>query len=291
MPTAELVTTSTSDGLRLHGALLHSEERIARPSSPQAVIYLHGAGANFYASAPFDALDGPLLAAGLAVLRANNRGHDTISSAGGGRLPQGAAYETVDDCRHDLEAWRRLLRERGFERIAVVGHSLGALKAVHAAAYESRFQFTSIVAVSPPRLSCKLFLASVQGPTFADSLAEAQSLVANDRPLELMRIRFPIPLLISAASFLDKYGPAERYDLLRAAPAAATPTRYVFGSRELTGSPAFAGTPSALEEMSPPAPHDVRVVEGASHFYAEAEAPLAGLVVEWLTTDHAEAAP
>ena len=41
----------------------------------------------------------------------------------------GAAYETVDDCRHDVTAWVEFLKSCGHKRIILIGHSLGGLDA------------------------------------------------------------------------------------------------------------------------------------------------------------------
>ena len=47
---------------------------------------------------------------GLAVLSVNTRGHDSVfgASLGNVRRRFGAAYETVDDCCHDIAAWIEL---------------------------------------------------------------------------------------------------------------------------------------------------------------------------------------
>lgn len=53
----------------------------------------------------------------------NNRGHDTIYGADvkGEIKPQGAAYEIVDDCRYDWDAWIGFAAAQGFSRIGVWG--------------------------------------------------------------------------------------------------------------------------------------------------------------------------
>src|SRR5204862_395492 len=83
-----------------------------------------------------DALAERLLAMNVAVLRVNTRGHDLMSTAAtarGGKR-QGAAYEGVDDCRHGLASWVAWLRERGVNRVGLLGHSLWALKRRYAVA-------------------------------------------------------------------------------------------------------------------------------------------------------------
>jgi hypothetical protein len=62
---------------------------------------------NFDSPGMFDQSSDALLDRGCAVWRVNNRGHDPISraAAGEGAKRLGAAYEDMDDCRYDWEAW------------------------------------------------------------------------------------------------------------------------------------------------------------------------------------------
>src|SRR5205814_603670 len=103
-----------------------------------------------------------------AVLRVNTRGHDGISTALGARggVRLGAAFETVDDCRHDLAAWLDWARANVGPRVGLLGHSLGAVKCLYAAAQEPRLAPQRIIAVSPPRLSYSWFCASPQAAEF-----------------------------------------------------------------------------------------------------------------------------
>src|SRR5262245_24778967 len=108
----DLVQTTTGDDIRLDG-VYH-----AASGSPQLGVdgfcLIHGAGSNFYTSTLLEGLAERLTKLGCGVLRANTRGHDWISvaamSSGGRRV--GAAYEIVDDCRHDLSAWIAWLHRR-----------------------------------------------------------------------------------------------------------------------------------------------------------------------------------
>src|SRR3954463_7081006 len=100
----DLVQVTTRDGVRLDGALLNPPQTGAQLSL-DAVCFIHGTGGNFYSSTLFDSFAARFLDLGCAVLRVNTRGHDGISNAvtarGGRRL--GAAYEVVDECRHDVD--------------------------------------------------------------------------------------------------------------------------------------------------------------------------------------------
>ncbi|OYV87869.1 MAG: hypothetical protein B7Z73_09455, partial [Planctomycetia bacterium 21-64-5] len=108
----ELVETTTADGIRLHGALFLPEGGPQTDVRRGAVLLLHGAGCNFYGSTLFAGLIPAMTRLGLAALSVNTRGHDAVSTAttpNGVRM-LGAAFEMVDDCRHDVAAWIDWLR-------------------------------------------------------------------------------------------------------------------------------------------------------------------------------------
>ena len=231
----ELVRTLTPDGMRLDGALLAGDEVSSRPAD--AALCLHGVGANFYTSSTLEAVAPALRRLGIAVLLANTRGHDSLytASVAMGRRRQGAAVEIVDDCRLDVAGWCKLLGERGLGRILLVGHSLGAIKAVYSQAHEPSPAVVGLIAASPPRLSCQAFKNSLESAPFFDSLTTAEQLVKTGRGDELFPAKFPFPLLISAASYIDKYGPAERYNILNFAGRVTVPALFTYGSKELVG--------------------------------------------------------
>jgi dipeptidyl aminopeptidase/acylaminoacyl peptidase len=155
----DLVQITTRDGFRLDGTLQLPAPATARAWPVDAVCLVHGTGSNFYGSTLFDAVTERCLAQGCAVLRINTRGHDGISTAvtskGGRRL--GAAYEVVDDCRHDLAA-----------AVGLIGHSLGAVKCLYALVHEPALEVSCVVGISPPRLSYSWFCASPEGPRFLE---------------------------------------------------------------------------------------------------------------------------
>ena len=97
-------------------------------------------------------------------------------------------------------------------------------------------------------------------------------------------MRFPFPLLIRAGGYIDKYGPAERYNILRFANRVPSRLLFTYGERELDeGGIAFAGLPDAIGSLSPgPGQIDVSVIAGADHFYAGVQEQLAEAVATWL---------
>src|SRR5207247_6347435 len=122
------------------------------PSTSTAAILLHGVASNFYISSTFEPLIPKLQEFGLAVLSVNTRGHDSVfgASLGNVRRRFGAAHELVGDCRLDIAAWIDFLKSRGHRKVVLIGHSLGAIKAIYFQAHEKGADLVAVIAVSPP---------------------------------------------------------------------------------------------------------------------------------------------
>jgi pimeloyl-ACP methyl ester carboxylesterase len=240
---------------------------------------------NFYQSSTFEPLLPKLQAAGYPTLAVNTRGHDSVFGAqlGNVRKRLGAAYEMVDDCRQDITAWIKFLAGRGHERVILLGHSLGAIKAVYAQANEQHPGVVAVIAVSPPRLSYTAFMNAPESSLFFESMSIARELSKEGADDELFTAKFPFPLLITAGSYIDKYGPAERYNILEFTQQLRCPTLFTYGSKELAqGGIAFAGMPDAINKLPSHAMREVLTIDGADHFYSGVQDQLAERVGEWL---------
>ena len=200
----ELLRVTTRDAYLLDGILIRSlaEKQIKL----DAVCFIHGTGGNFYGSSLFDVLAQKFLDLGCPVLRVNTRGHDGISTAvtahGGRRL--GAAFETVDDCRHDLAAWLDWMRANLGPRVALLGHSLGAVKCLYAAAQEPGIAPHGIIAISPPRLSYSWFCSGARSAEFLATYQAAEAHVRAGQAGALLEVNLPLPLIITAAGLCGK---------------------------------------------------------------------------------------
>ena len=279
----ELVRTTTSDGVKLDGGLA-MPPAAAEPAEVDAFVLLHGVGGSFYGGSMFAALAQPLLAQGSAVLRVNTRGHGSVSmlATEGGPTRGGAAFEVVDQCRYDIDAWIELLLARGFSRVGLLGHSLGAIKAIYAAAHGLPEQVVGVVAASPPRLSCSAFRLGLRSGDFLESLSTAKQFQSEGRPDALITARFPFPLLISAASYIDKYGD-ERYNIEKLVSRLQLPTLFTYGGIELEqGGVAFAGLPDAIARACDEQHVSVKTIDAADHFYNGVYDRLVGAILDWL---------
>ncbi len=279
----DLVQVTTRDGVRLDGMLQRAVSSSHAPAD--GVIFVHGTGGNFYASALFDVLGERFLQRGIAVLRVNTRGHDGISNAvtskGGRRL--GAAYECVDDCRHDLAAWVDFLKAAVGPRVILGGHSLGAVKCIYALAQDDSIGVERAIAISPPRLSYAWFCENPEGPRFLESYRQSEALIQAGTPSALLEVSLPLPMAITAAGYVEKYGPDERYNFLQHLRYMRVPTLVTFGGIEVANNMAFRAAPEAVAELaSTKRPLSVATIAEADHFYTGKRAELCDAIVGWL---------
>jgi pimeloyl-ACP methyl ester carboxylesterase len=281
----DLVRTTTPDGLRLDGALLEPPaDASSGIGAGTAVLCLHGVGSAFYGSNLFEAISPALTQRGFAVLWANTRGHDGLVTtiATGKRRHFGAAAEIVDECRLDVAAWRSFLTERGYDRLALLGHSLGAVKALHAVANGTPAEF--IVAASPPSLSYRRLLAGKDGESFRRWIDEAKRLIDAGAGDRLFEPNVPFPLVISARTYWDKYGAEERYDFLKLLGKVDRPSLFTYGGLELRGEGTpFTGLPERIREIvGEQSPIATRIVPGADHAYRGVADAWSAMVTDWI---------
>jgi alpha/beta superfamily hydrolase len=281
----DLVQAWTADGLRLDGSYQVPAAGGASPIAADAFCLVHGTGGNFYNSTLFDCFAERLLQLGSAVLRVNTRGHDGISTApmraGGKRL--GAAYEFVDDCRKDLLAWVDCLRQRGHARIGLIGHSLGAVKCLYTLAHEAALRECFVIALSPPRLSYSWFCSSPEGSEFLKIYAEAERCVQQGRGDALLDVKLPLPFVITAAGFCEKYGPDERYNYLNFLAGVPSAILLTLGGLEMQTNMAFRGAAEALKSLQER--HrglEVATIAEGDHFYGGVREQLLARVEAWL---------
>lgn len=280
----ELVTTVTTDHVKLHGLFQRSSQSPA--TSIDAAVVLHGLGGNFYSSTLNLRLADALVEMGISVVLANTRGHDGISmSPVGGRAKTiGAAYEIVGDCKHDIFSWVDWLSgKRGFSDVALIGHSLGAIKSLYAQAYSPHDSVKALIGLSATRLCHERLMKSPKGDEFKKWYSMAKDLIQLGKGRELIPVEFPFPTWMSAEAYVSKYGPEDHYDWIRFVDRVQIPTLLMFGERELRDNPAFDGLwETASEVASRLANFEARQIASANHFYAGVHHRATAAMQKWL---------
>ena len=267
---AELCRVTTQDGLLLDGVLRTPPSR--RSDLPiDACLLIHGTGGNFTAPGMLEAFANQAYAGGIATLRVNTRGHDLMARipTERGSVLGGAAYENIADCRHDVTAWIKFLGDHGCRKIAVVGHSMGAVKAIYTLARNPVEHVACLVAVSPPRFSHAHYQRHKLAGQFREDYRRADALVGRGEGETLLQVRQPMPLVMPASGFVAKYGPHDDYDIIKHLPHVRIPTLMLIAGESAKSSPAFDGLASELQRTATERPWlTVREVEGADTTYA-----------------------
>lgn len=283
----ELVTVETSDGVLLSGTWRRLEGSAPPRLGIDALILHHGTGGAFYRSPPFGGLvEQRLLEEGCAVLRVNNRGHDFAYAVAPRLL--GSAFEVVDDCRHDWKAWIDFAASAGYRRIALWGHSLGAVKSIYYMATEGDPRVACVIGSSPPRFSYSDYMAKDGSYRFKDYFDRARELVEHGDPEALMRVTIPLPQLVTARAYIDKYGPEERYDILKHLPKVPAPILVTIGGEEgvVPQEPlsfGLGGLAAKVAELAQTTSNlTFELIPGASHGYLGKEGELWETVRSWL---------
>ena len=251
-----LVDVTTKDGVRLEGILRTPEAGAKSSINADVVILHHGLAGNFYTPGLLEDFTTGLLAAGSAVLRVNARGHDPISRDAISRQRFGGAYEHLDDCADDWEAWIDFAEAQGYKNIAVWGHSLGGVKTIYYLAHKQDPRVRYAVATSPPRFSYSDYQNSEGWENFQKEEKRARQHIQDGQPNTLMEVEYPNSLLITAEGFIDKYGPADKYNILTLLPQMKQPILLTVGEKEgvvindVNSLMGFRGFARQLEKLS-----------------------------------------
>jgi dienelactone hydrolase len=268
----DLVTVMTTDNVRLDGMLVRPPAGSRPALGFDAAILHHGVGGNFYNSNFFEHVTEQLVDRGVAVLRVNNRGHDLMYNSPTGRL--GAAFEKLDDAQRDWTAWLDFATAQGFERVAVVGHSLGAVKTILYGAGTPDPRVVSLVAVSPPRFCYSEYARLDTSGRFKGYYDKAQAMVDAGDADGLLAVDIPTSVVLAAKTYVDKYGPHERFDILRHLPNVSLPILVTIGSEEGKGPTAsdwypFGGLATKVASLAEGQSNvSFRLIDGADHMYS-----------------------
>ena len=283
----DLEQVRTEDDVLLHGALRRPEGGPSSSAPADVVIMHHGVGGNFYNQHFFDPLGDRLLDAGCAILRVNNRGHDLAYNSPKGRL--GAAFESVDDCLKDWKSWIDHAASLGFKRIALWGHSLGAVKSIYFLASGGDPRVAWAIATSPPQFSYSDYVSRPDGHLFTAYFDEAKRLVAEGKPDAVFPVTIPTNVILAAKTYLDKYGPEERFDIAKLLPNVRVPILVTIGAKEGAGpeSPDRFSFLGLADQIGTLAQNQDNVsfshIQGADHFYSGVTDDLWRAIDSWLT--------
>lgn len=278
----DLIRLTAADGMELDGAFFEPAPD-ATPAGPvDAILCIHGSGRAFYTPATAN-MANDLRNQGYAALTLNTRGHDTVWVDRQTGIAEGNAYEILSTGKQDLRAGVDYLASLGYQRIAILGHSMGAVKVAYYAATENDGRVAAVIPVSPVRLSCSYYLESDDAAEFRANLETADRMEGEGRALDLFSVDFPIKELFSAAAYLDKHGPLERYNIIQHAPNIRVPLFVLSGSLETHTR--LLDVPQDMITAAVNSPRaEYLVLEGGNHSLTNMMPQAGAAVLDWLAS-------
>lgn len=278
----ELVSFQTEDGVRLHGALF-TNSRV--PNRDIAVIGTHGAASSFYTSVT-GFLCPAMPSHGYPTLSMNLRCHDRFY-----------ATSIFEDCEKDFAAGVQFMKEQGYNRVVLFGHSLSVTQILY---YMARAQEPAVVglALSAGHDDLRSVAPSYWETVVDDPQAEYERVLAECRKLvdegdgdRLIIIPWwrPDPKLklrqhyreTSAQTFVSYRAPESNCNASMWMPQIETPSLLISHSKvDTAASPEMM---KRLEKLATRAPIvDYVEIEGAGHFYVGYEDELVGILAKWI---------
>jgi pimeloyl-ACP methyl ester carboxylesterase len=276
----ELVTVRTADDLIQTGLLVTPVET---PRRPVAVIWIHGAGQNFYFPS-YVSIARATAARGYPFLTVNTRMHDIGSSLAyrsEGTIRGGMYWGLPSKESLDIAAWVACATERGYPHVVLVGHSAGGPAA---RGYVAERRDPRVIGLVMASVAVDPSQVGVDGP---ERLKTAREMVASGRSQDFLP-----NLRISAATYVDYADtPPEMRDFYGTKTSNPAITRVRcpllawYGSEEPS-----VGTAEDLDRLPTliarhpggPARVDTRLIDGADHLYARHEDQIAQVLTDWL---------
>lgn len=201
----EILHIWTEDNLRLMGVHYGVDSR------ESVVLMIHGMSGNFIENYFSHVLGETLQGAGVGFIYSHNRGYNHINDIAIKNDDQGEGYRTVrigvtyerfGDCIFDIAGWIDECRKLGYEKIILLGHSLGCNKAIHYFS-ESRPQDVSgIILASPPDI-VGLFKKPEYQANYTELLKEAKENMKNSEPRKILSSLIWNCYHLSSQTFLD----------------------------------------------------------------------------------------
>jgi dienelactone hydrolase len=275
--TERTVQVQTKDDIVDSGALFSPPKNAVKPT---AVIWIHGAGVNFY-SPTYLTISRNLAKRGFTVITGNTRMHDlgNVEAWRGDKRIRGGMYWGVPSEQvRDIAAWIDFVEGLGFKQVVLVGHSAGA-NAVRL--YQAQTQDIRVAGVV-------LASGDVRPDTRVpppEWISKAKQLMADGRTEELVQGPF-----LSAATFMDIVNtPPEFKDFFGDLSANAGVARIHCPLLVLLGTDGDVGNEEDLERIKssmkrlPTGPSRVEttLIQGADHMYDGHEDGVAQVITNW----------
>jgi len=294
MPNLDLIYTETTDHLQLPGAYYIPESK-----TDICLLMVHGMSGNILENYAFNVLGKTAAQAGIAAIYSHNRGYNHINdisllntttpNGGYQTVRLGVQNERFKDCLLDIEAWLSQAHDLGYQRIILLGHSLGGPKVVHYMYLKTPPEIIGVVLASPGDM-----VGNIQKyqPNYQEIISQAQALIAKGQPGQILPDLIWDYYHLSAQTFLDFFtdgGPADNLPILRnptdfpELACITQPILCLFGENDDSVNKSITEDLAILNSKAVGTKSFTKaIIPGANHTYDRAETEFAQVVVDWI---------
>ena len=284
------VNFKAEDGVKLQGLLFEPNIK-----GNTIIIHIHGMAGSFYENSFITSMAELYSSNNVAFLSFNNRGHDYIADIvkitpdGTESVLGGAAYEIIEESLLDIEGAISFVKELGYDRIVLQGHSSGANKIAYSYSIK---QLDAIgVALLSPCDDLGILIDEV-GEKRNEYLKLADTLISDGKPEAFMPEDTFFSYLLSAKTYKDSFCDNSALDAFpyrdenndfSMFKKISVPILITFGNDgDYLLQPHETIKQLLNEKKSPDASLDFEVIEGASHSYSGKETILAETILQWM---------
>ncbi len=288
--TYEHIQVTTKDELILNGLFLAGDK------NKEACILIHGFTSDFYSHNFYHTIAKGLKENGNALILAQNRGtgmHTEFMTTNSGWRYVGSFYEKLEESHLDISAFVKFLSEQGYQKINLIGHSLGTIKII-------RYLFEGEYAKSIGKLILlapfdKNVFMEIKAPgKWQDFVSEAKEKIDRGEGEDVVPVPGYEDFPITYNTFYSWYQPTDLnkiFDFYKkdyqspVLKQIKIPVKVILGEiDEFVNYPNFSETAeSALDCLKEQLPVcQVHLVKGAGHTYQGAEEEVSAEVVKFV---------
>ena len=284
----QLVYVRSADDV-VDGGVLFTSPR--QPSTPLAIIWVHGWGANFYTPS-YVGIGRALAERGFPTISVNTRMHDIGNvekySLLGNRVRGGGYWGVTSEDARDIAAWINYAEQLGYSRVILVGHSAGWSSVARYLADSQDHRVAGAVFASPG-------VGYSTEPDDTQLLAQARKLVGEGNGDDLLRLPHrSFPSFVSAATYLDGVNTPREYEDFfgtqtpdPAITKVTCPVLAFYGSKDdIGGEKDLALLTSSVRRLAHgPRTVDTAVIANGNHEYVGQEAQVVQVITRWIETE------
>jgi len=294
MSSIQILHGRTKDDLSLQGFHWSSS------SKNTCIVFIHGMSGNFIENYFTEVLGKKLSKNDFGFIFGHNRGYGHINDIktseiqedGGNKTKRiGAIYEKFEESINDIDLWLNEAKKLGYEKIILMGHSLGCNKVIHYQSVNKDNSVTKIILASPPDMVGLAKLEKYQ-PNYSTLLQEAKDNINKDKTKKILSSMLWDWYYISSETFLNQFQDncvADNLPLLR--------NPEIFDELSKIDIPIFAfmeendDTPintieedlnQIKEKATACTEFETAILAGANHNYENKEKELSQLIIDWL---------